>query len=250
MDLLGIDIGGSGIKGALVSTETGELVSDRRRIAAPDSFQPEAVIDTLCRLIGQFDYQGPLGVGFPAVVSEGTVMTAATSHSIAEWIGVPVAQRISQATGCAAVVLNDADAAGLAEMKFGAGRNRRGVVMIFTLGTGIGSALFVNGRLVPNLELGRIYMRRQKKVVEYQAAERVRDEQGLSWKAWGQRLNDYFNHIERVFSPDLIIVGGGVSKKHERFLPYIKVRAELVPATLRNQAGIVGAAMAGVEEFG
>jgi polyphosphate glucokinase len=175
-------------------------------------------------------------------------MTPPTALAFTGWENYPVAEKIGQVMDLPTTVLNDADAAGLAEMNFGAGRGEKGVVMIFTLGTGIGSVLFVNGRMVPNLELGRLYLRNRKKTAEYQAADRVRKEKDLSWKQWGKRLNIYFNHIEILFSPQIIIIGGGVSKKHKSFLHHVKVQARLVPATLRNQAGIVGAAMATVQE--
>lgn len=248
MEILGIDVGGSGIKGALVNTETGELASKRLRVPTPSTFQPSDIIESVAELVQQLDYQGPIGVGFPAVVVEGTVMTPPTALAFTGWENYPVAEKIGQVTGSPTTVLNDADAAGLAEMNFGAGRGEKGVVMIFTLGTGIGSVLFVNGRMVPNLELGRVYLRNHKKTAEYQAADRVRKKKDLSWKQWGKRLNTYFNHIEILFSPQLIIIGGGVSKKHKKFLHHIKVRARVVPATLRNQAGIVGAAMATIQE--
>ncbi|HSH02161.1 MAG TPA: ROK family protein [Anaerolineae bacterium] len=248
MNILGIDIGGSGIKGAIVDTEVGELVTERIRIPTPESFAPDEVIATVKELYEQFDYEGPVGVGFPAVVLDGVVMTPATAYQIQEWVGLPVAERISAAIGQPAAVLNDADVAGLAELHFGAGRERKGVVMLFTLGTGVGSVMFVNGRLVPNLELGHIYLAGQKNVAEAYMAERIRDEKDLSWKKWGKRLNKYFNHIERIFSPNLIIIGGGVSKKHHKFLHRIKVRAKVVPAEMRNEAGIVGAALAALPE--
>ncbi|MFQ5399016.1 MAG: polyphosphate--glucose phosphotransferase [Anaerolineae bacterium] len=246
MVILGIDIGGTGIKGALVDCETGRLAGERLRLPTPAGFQPDEVIATITELIRHFDYDGPVGAGFPAVVIDGRVMTPPTSLSVKGWEAYPVAERISRAAGRRVTVMNDADVAGLAEMRFGAGRGQMGVVMVFTLGTGIGSVLFVDGVMVPNLELGRLYLRNRRKVVEYQAAERARKEKKLSWKAWGKNLNKYFNHIERIFSPRLIIIGGGVSKKHEKFLPYIHVRAGVVPAALRNKAGIIGAALAAV----
>jgi polyphosphate glucokinase len=248
VNILGIDVGGSGIKGALVDTETGKFTTDRLRIDTPEGFAPADVLGTIARMVAEFDYQGPLGIGFPAVVMDGVVATPPTSLAYRGWVDLDVARRVQEMTGCPTAVLNDADAAGYAEMRFGNGRNEPGVVMVFTLGTGIGSALFMNSQLVPNTEMGRVYLRKKKRGAEHQAAERVRDEQDLSWKAWGQRLNDYFGHIELLFWPRLIIVGGGVSKKHKKFFKYIDVRAELRPARLRNRAGIVGAAMAALEK--
>jgi polyphosphate glucokinase len=181
------------------------------------------------------------------VVKQGVVASPPTSFQVTGWEKYPIARIISQASGCPTTVINDGDAASLAEMRFGAGRDQMGVVMMFTLGTGIGTALFVNGHMVPNLELGHLYLPNKKKDAEYQTAERIRQEEKLSWRQWGQRLNTYFNHIERLFSPDLIIIGGGISKKHEKFLHYINVRARVVPAELQNEAGIIGAAMAAIE---
>ena len=248
MEVLGIDIGGSGVKGAIVDTETGQFVTDRVRIDTPQPSTPEAVIGVMKEIVDTLNYSGPVGVGFPAVVLDGVLMSAANvDHS---WIGYPGQQKMEERMGCKVTLLNDADVAGIAEMRFGAGKGRRGVVMIFTLGTGIGSSMFVNGRIVPNTELGHIYLPGQPlgQDAEDVTASSVRTNEDLSWEAWGGRLNVYFNEIEKLFSPNLIIVGGGVSKKYEEFFPYIKVRAELQPAQLRNKAGIVGAALAAIGE--
>lgn len=247
MELLGIDIGGSGIKGAIVNAATGELVTERLRSPSPPTFQPDEVAAVAADLVKQFNYSGPIGVGFPAVVMHGTVITPPTALAFPNWVGVDLAQSLSAATGCSVTVGNDADVAALAEMFFGAGRDQKGVVMMFTLGTGIGSALFINGHIVPNTELGRVYLRDSKKTIEQLASDRVREEQKLNWKEWGERLNDYFKYIELLFWPDVIIIGGGVSKKHEKFFPHIQVRAKLLPAAFRNEAGIVGAAMAALD---
>ncbi len=242
MKILGIDIGGSGIKGALVDTETGEMTTDRLRIPTPQPATPKAVIKTVKKIVKHFEYDGPLGVGIPSVVIDGVVQSAANIDN--GWIGYPGQKGIAKATGLKTRLLNDADVAAIAEMQFGAGRGHHEVVMVFTLGTGIGSAMFVDGRLVPNLELGHIYMQNQKKDAEEYASDRIRQEKGLSWQTWGGRLNDYFQYIEALFSPQLIIIGGGVSKKHDKFLKYIDSQAKIVPAQLLNQAGIVGAALA------
>lgn len=247
MELLGIDIGGSGIKGAIVNAATGELVTERRRAPSPADFQPDEVVAVAADLVKQFDYSGPIGVGFPAVVMRGTVITPPTALAYPGWDNVNLAERLSAATSCPVTVGNDADVACLAEMHFGAGRDQTGVVMVFTIGTGIGSALFINGQIVPNTEMGRVYLRDSKKTIEQLASDRVREEQDLSWKEWGERLNDYFKYIELLFWPDVIIIGGGVSKKHEKFFPHIQVRAKLLPAAFRNDAGIVGAAMAALD---
>lgn len=244
--VLGIDIGGSGIKGALVDLKKGKFATDRLRIKTPKPATPDAVIDTVNQIVQHFDYTGPLGVGIPSVVLGGTVMSAANIDD--GWIGYPGRKAIARATGCQTVLLNDADVAGVAEMRYGAGKGKNGTVMIFTLGTGVGSVMFVNGKLVPNLELGHIYMQSMKADAEEHMSNRIRENNDLSWEEWGRRLNSYFRYIEALFSPDLIIIGGGVSKKHEKFLRYIDIRADVVPAKLRNEAGIVGAAVAAVED--
>ncbi|MCA9899523.1 MAG: ROK family protein [Ardenticatenaceae bacterium] len=245
MIALGIDIGGSGIKGALVDTEKGEMVTDRLRIPTPQPAKPEAVIGVLKQIVDHFEYSGPIGVGIPAIVINGVTWSAANIDD--EWIGFPAQQMMAEVTGCPVILANDADVAGVAVMRFGAGKDVPGTVMIFTLGTGIGSAVFVNGHLVPNTELGHVYLRGQKKDAENHAAERIREEKNLTWKQWGKRLNTYFQHIEFLFSPELIIIGGGVSKKHEEFLHFIKTRATIIPAELRNEAGIIGAAVLAAE---
>lgn len=222
------------------------FTTERKRIATPQPATPKAVIKTVRKIVDHFEYSGPLGVGIPSVVVDGVTKTAANIDD--SWIGYPGQEGLANATGCPVMLLNDADVAAIAERKFGAGHNHLGVVMVFTLGTGIGSAMFVNGRLVPNLELGHIYMRNQKTDAEQYASARARQDKNLSWKKWGKRLNEYFQYIEALFSPQLIIIGGGVSKNHEKFLHYIDVTAEVVPAELLNQAGIVGAALAAVGE--
>lgn len=244
MQILGIDIGGSGVKGAVVDAATGELVTGRMRIPTPQPATPDDVIGVIAKIVKHFDYLGPLGVGYPGVVVDGVTKTAANMDN--GWIGLDAADAIASATGCMVTIRNDADTAGVAEMAFGAGKDRRGVVMIFTLGTGIGSAMFVNGQIVPNLELGHLYLRNMQVDVEDYTSDRIRGEEKLSWKRWGGRLNEYFQFIEFLFSPQVIIIGGGVSKKHEKFFKYIHTTAELLPAALRNEAGIVGAAMAAV----
>lgn len=244
MKLLGIDIGGSGVKGALVDTKKGKLITDRLRIPTPQPAKPKAVIGVIKKIVKHFDYSGPLGIGYPGVVMDGVTKTAANVDN--DWIDYPAARNIALATKCEVTIRNDADVAGIGEMYHGAGKGVPGVVMIFTLGTGIGSVMFVNGHIVPNLELGHLYLRNMKKDAEYYAAERIRGEEDLSWKEWGARLNVYFQHIEFLFSPNLIILGGGVSKKHKKFLKYLDLNTQVIPAELRNEAGIIGAAMAGM----
>jgi polyphosphate glucokinase len=244
MRVLGIDIGGSGIKGALVDLDSGTLVSDRIRIKTPPSFEIQAVTDTIATLVQKFDYNGIVGVGFPAAVANGVVLTAPTAHHMAGWINQSVNDRFSAATGCPVRVLNDADAAGLAEIKFGAGKDVEGVVITVTLGTGVGAGLFMDGKLVPNLEIGKIFLASHDEVVEQYMAGRIKEDHNLKWYEYGERLREFCLHIEHVFSPQLIIIGGGISKKHKKFLPKKKLkRSRVVPAKLRNQAGICGAAV-------
>lgn len=245
MEILGIDVGGSGIKGALVEIESGKLKTNRIRIETPQPAAPKAVIATIQQLVQQYKYFGPLGVGFPAVVLDGVVLSAANVDD--KWIGYPGARQIVKKTGCPVALLNDADAAGIAEMRFGAGRGRRGMVMILTLGTGIGSALFVDGRLVPNTELGHLFLGGHKADAEEYTSDRARTDQGLDWRAWAERLDEYMHHLEMLFSPNVFILGGGVSKSHAKFIPHLTVQADVVPARLRNEAGIVGAALAAGE---
>jgi polyphosphate glucokinase len=244
--LLGIDIGGTGIKGAPVDVKTGELIAPRERILTPHPATPDAVAEVVGELFRHFDWTGPAGATFPAVIKDGVARSAANVDPA--WIGTDAAALFTKATSAPVTVLNDADAAGIAEMEFGAGQGRRGVVIMVTLGTGIGSALFLDGELVPNTELGHLEVR--GKEAERRASEIVREREGLTWEKWAKRLHEYFVTLEALFSPDLIIIGGGVSKKAEKFLPFIKMRTELVPAQLQNEAGIVGAAVAAADASG
>jgi polyphosphate glucokinase len=241
MEILGIDIGGSGIKGALVDTEKGELTTERHRIPTPQPATPDAVIEVLGALVEHFEWKGLIGCTFPAIIKNGMTMSAANVDSA--WIGYEAEKAMRQRTGCSLILINDADAAGIAEMRFGAGRDYdKGLVMILTLGTGIGSALFMNGELIPNTELGHLEIK--GKEAEKWTADSARKRKSLSWNQWGERLNVYFSHLEFLFSPDLFIVGGGVSKKFGEYQLYLTTQAPIVPATLLNEAGIVGAALA------
>jgi polyphosphate glucokinase len=238
--VLGIDIGGTGIKGAPVDTASGKLLADRHRILTPDPATPEAVAGVVAQVARFFDWRGEAGATFPAVVKHGVAMSAANVDR--RWIGTDAAHVFSEAIGGEVTVVNDADAAGIAEMQFGAGRNVGGVVMMITLGTGIGSALFVDGVLVPNTELGHLQL--DGRDAERRAAESVRESEDLSWKQWSKRLDEYFDMLNELFTPDLFIIGGGVSKKADKFVPRLSTGAKVVPAQLLNDAGIVGAAMA------
>jgi polyphosphate glucokinase len=240
MTVLGIDIGGSGIKGAPVDVDGGSLTDERYRLETPRPATPDAVVSVLAEVAGHWKGNDPMGVTFPGVVRNGVIGTAANLDP--SWIGVDAAALFAEHTGRRAVVLNDADAAGVAEVAFGAGRNVRGVVLLLTFGTGIGSALFLDGRLVPNTELGHLELNGAD--AELHASDRIREEQKLSWTDWAVRLQDYLQVVERLLAPDLIVLGGGVSKKTDRYLPSVKVSTPIVPAVLQNNAGIVGAAMA------
>jgi polyphosphate glucokinase len=243
MYVLGIDIGGSGIKGALVNLNNGKFATERIRIKTPPAFEVDAVTNAFAVMVDRFNYHGAVGVGFPAAVSEGVVLTPPTAHHFPGWVKQPVNELFSAVTECKVMVLNDADAAGLAEMRFGAGRGVNGVVITVTLGTGVGAGLFMDGKLVPNLEIGKLFLESHADVVEQYVAGRIKDEHDLKWYEYGERLNEFFLHVEHVFSPQLIIVGGGVSRKHKKFLKEVRLRrTRIVPARLRNRAGIAGAA--------
>ncbi|MFK7933010.1 MAG: polyphosphate--glucose phosphotransferase [Saprospiraceae bacterium] len=238
--VLGIDIGGSGIKGAVVDLNTGELVTERMRLLTPQPAVPKAVAETVKELVKKIGWEGkPIGCGFPAIIQHGVAKSAANIDDA--WIGTNAAQLLTKATGCPVAVLNDADAAGFAEMRFGVGMDEDGVAMLITIGTGLGSALFMDGQLVPNTEFGHLKFKGD--IAENYASNRIRKEHDLSWQEWGNRFNVYLKHLERLFTPDLIILGGGVSKKHEKFSKYIDAEARVIPAKLLNNAGIVGAAM-------
>lgn len=240
MELLGVDIGGSGIKGAPVDIEKGRLVAKRYRIPTPDPSVPEAVGDVVAKIARHFEWTGPIGCTFPAVIKEGVAYSAANVDDA--WIGTNGAELLARKTGCPVLLLNDADAAGIAEMEFGAGKGHSGVVIVLTFGTGIGSAVFVNGQLVPNTEFGHMEIR--GKDAEDRAADRIRKKKDLKWKKWAKRVNEFLGRMEVVFSPDLFIIGGGVSKKHEKYLSFLETQAKIVPAEMRNEAGIIGAALA------
>jgi polyphosphate glucokinase len=229
------------VKGAPVDPDTGDLAADRYRVRTPHPATPGAVAEVVAQVVGHFDWQGPVGATFPAVVKDGVARTAANVDS--SWIGTDISAVLSEATGQQVTAVNDADAAGIAEMAFGAGRGRNGVVIMATLGTGIGTAVFLHGRLLPNTELGHLEV--DGVDAETRASEAAREREGLSWEKWAHRLTRYLRHLEDLLWPDLIILGGGVSKKAERFLPLLQVRTEVVAAQLKNNAGIVGAAVAG-----
>ncbi|MCJ7535323.1 MAG: ROK family protein [Anaerolineales bacterium] len=239
MKVLGIDIGGSGIKGAPVDTDTGTLLESRFRLPTPSPAKPVAVAETVGEIADHFNWKGRLCIGFPGVVRKGVTLTAANIHE--DWVGLNAAKHIKKVTGRKTCIINDADAAGLAEMAFGAGKDRRGVVLVVTIGTGLGTALFTDGHLLPNCEFGHLEM--DGVDAEWYASDAARKRENLTWEKWGQRFDRYLQTMERLIWPDLIILGGGVSKKFELYKPYITVKAEVLPALMLNEAGIVGAAM-------
>jgi polyphosphate glucokinase len=240
MKILGIDIGGSGIKGAPVDISTGDLLEERYRIKTPKGAKPEPVAETVAKVANYFDWEGPIGIGFPAPIKARVAMMAANISK--KWVGVNTDQLFSQATGCACTTLNDADAAGLAEMEFGAGRGQPSTVIVLTLGTGIGSAIFHGGRLLPNTEFGHVEVDGYE--AELRASDFARKREDLSWKKYAKRLDRYLKVMEKLFWPNLFIVGGGISKKHEKYLPLLTIDTPVVPAQMMNEAGIIGAALA------
>ncbi|MCK4893164.1 MAG: ROK family protein [Calditrichia bacterium] len=240
MEILGIDIGGSGLKASIVEIESGKLITERERIPTPRPANPDSVAKTVSKLVKKFDWSGPVGCGFPAVVQNGIVRTA--SNIDKSWIGTDVKTLFQERTGRPFCVINDADAAGIAEMTFGAGKNKNGSVVIITVGTGIGSSFFIEGQLFPNTEFGQFQM--NGKIAEKYAADATRKEMNLSWKKWGKRFNDYLQHLHFLLWPDLIILGGGISKKFEKYSQFLHINTEIVPAQLLNDAGIIGAAVA------
>src|SRR4030042_1801697 len=240
MQILGIDIGGTGIKGAPVETDTGMLLVERYRLTTPEGARPSPVAAVVKEIATQFYWHGPIGCGFPAVIRDGVAESAANIHP--KWIGTDVAQLFSAATHCPVYVVNDADAAGLAEVTFGAGRGVSGVILMITIGTGLGSALFIDGKLVPNTELGHIEVECDD--AESIASDIVRKQQNLSWKKWAKRLDKYLTKLENLFSPSLIILGGGRIKKQDQFFPLLTLQPKIVPAVLGKDAGVVGAALA------
>ena len=238
---IGIDIGGTGIKGSLVDISTGELIGERLRVETPPGGRPNdiaAVVKTLIKTLDPKAKAHSVGICFPAVVQHGVTLSAANVSQ--EWIGLDADALFTKVVGRDVHLINDADAAGVAEMKFGVGRKESGVTLMTTLGTGIGTALFIQGELVPNTELGHIEI----DGVDYEtkAAFSAKEREELSWEEWAKRLQRYYSKLEALFTPDLFIVGGGVSKEHELFLPLLKLKTTIVPAALKNNAGIIGAA--------
>jgi polyphosphate glucokinase len=241
MKILGIDIGGSALKGAPVNTQTGTLLAERYRVETPDRLTPKEMAEKVREIAQHFKWRGPIGIGFPGVILGGVAKTSANLDK--DFIDCNLEKLFHDATGCRVAVVNDADAAGMAEMKFGAGKGHTGTVLLLTLGTGVGSALFFGGVLYPNSELGHLPMHGHD--AEKRVAASVRKAKDLSWSDWAQNLDKYLSILEKILWPELIILGGGVSAKSDKFFGFLKTRAPVVPAQLLNEAGIVGAALRG-----
>jgi polyphosphate glucokinase len=237
--LLGIDVGGTAIKGALIDVQKGELLTERLRLPTPQPAKPDAMAKVVKKIVKTFKWEGkPIGCGFPAIVKNGVAHSAANIDP--SWIGTSIEEVFGKSTGCPVFAINDADAAGLGSIHFGSGKDVPGTVLLITIGSGLGSGLFCDGQLVPNTELGHLYL--GGRIAEHYASAKARDEAGISWRDWGKRFNKYLRHIERVFSPDLILLGGGGSNKFDEFADRLKVKAPVMPEELYNRAGLIGAA--------
>lgn len=243
--VLGIDIGGSGIKGAIVHTKKGKLLSKTYRLPTPSPSTPDAVAGVIQQIVLHFKWRGIIGAGFPGVVQNGIIKTAANVDK--SWIDMDLKKLLKNVTKCPCFILNDADAAGLAEMNFGAGAGYKGTVLLITIGTGLGTVMFTKGKLVPNLELGHIPYNDSD--YEKYASDAARKNLKLTWEEWASRFNEYLQLVEDLLWPDMIILGGGVSKKEDNFLKMLKTRAKVVTAQYLNEAGIVGAALAAKDHF-
>lgn len=244
--VLGIDIGASGIKGGIVNVYTGEMLTERLRVETPKPSTPKEMakaVKQLCKMHGWKN--GLIGVGFPAVIIKGEARTAANINQ--KWIGTNVEEIFSEATGCNVIAVNDADAAGIAEMEFGAGKGQLGTVVLITIGSGLGSAVFTDGKIVRNTEFGHLQMR--DKIAEHYASDKTRQEEELSWKKWGKRFNEYLHYLERIVSPNLLILGGGGSKKYDEYSDQLDVHYPIEIAQFRNKAGAIGAALYAYQEW-
>lgn len=241
MEILGIDIGGSSLKGAIVNVETGEINTATHRIPTPEAREPEGIALAVKQMLDHFNYTGIVGCGFPTIVKNGICKHEGNLSK--EWVNVDVDALFEKTTGTQFTVINDADAAGLAEVKFGAGRGKEGFVLMITVGTGLGSGAYIDGELIPNFELGQIPYKDFEKIEEW-AASSIKTEQNLSYEEWGSRFNVFLNYIHKILNPDVILVGGGISNDWDKFEKYLKVDTPLIPAELRNNSGILGAAIA------
>lgn len=236
--VLGVDIGGTGIKGALVDVEKGVFTTERFRLDTPQPSTPQAVADKLKEVIDHFDWKGKVGIGFPAIIRHNVAQSAANIHD--DWKGIHLSDFFSKHVNLPMTVINDADAAGLAAVEFGTGNGHEGVILFLTIGTGIGSALFLDGKLLPNSEFGHLFFK--NKIAEKYVSKKSRKEK-YSTEEWGKHWNNYLQHLERIISPDLIILGGGGSKKFDEIQPFLQLETKVVPSKLLNNAGIIGAAL-------
>ncbi len=245
MEVLGIDIGGSGMKGALVNTLTGEMTTERYRIPTPPDRKPKEMAEVIKKIAENFNYNGPIGVGFPTVIKHGICKSTGNLHK--SWLNVNAKELFSEVTKLPVTVINDADAAGYATMNYGTGKGKSGLVVMVTIGTGLGSGVFLNGELIPNFELGQIPYKKYKKIEQW-AAGSAKDREKLSYKKWGKRFNTFLEYVEIITCPDLIILGGGASKDFKEFSKQITIDTPVIPAELKNQAGIIGAAAAALHQ--
>lgn len=245
MEILGIDVGGSGIKGAIVDVETGEMLTERHRINTPESRTPEDMANVVAEIIKYFDYKGKVGCGFPTVIKKGICKSPGNLDP--SWLGVNIEKLFEDKTGLDFTVINDADAAGYATMTYGIGKDQPGLVIMITIGTGLGSGAFLDGKLIPNFELGQIPYKKYKKI-ELWAAGSAMDREGLSYKKWGKRFNKFLKYVDLIVAPDLLILGGGASKDFDEYKDCITIETPVIPAELRNQAGIIGAAAAALHK--
>ena len=245
MVVLGIDIGGSGMKGALVDSLTGEMLTERHRIPTPPSRKPKEMAQVVKEIVTFFNHKGPIGVGFPTVIKKGICKSPGNLHK--KWLGVNVQELFAEATGLPVTVHNDADAAGFATMNYGIGQGKLGLVIMITIGTGLGSGAFLDGELIPNFEMGQIPYKKYSKIEEWASAA-AKERENLSYAKWGKRFNTFLGLVELLISPDCIILGGGTSKNFDEFKDYITIATPVIPAELRNEAGIIGAAAAAMHQ--
>lgn len=246
MEVLGIDVGGSGMKGGIVNIKTGEMISERYRIPTPESRKPEEMAAVIAEIVKHFDYKGRVGCGFPTVIKKGVCKSPGNLDE--SWLGVNIEELFEEKTGLDFTVVNDADIAGYASMEYGVGRGKEGLVVMITIGTGLGSGAFYDGKLIPNFELGQIPYKKHKKI-ELWAAASAKEREGLSYKKWGKRFNKFLKYVDLIIAPDLILLGGGTSKDFDEFKKYIKIDTPVIPAELQNHAGIIGAAAAAVHNI-
>ena len=243
MEILGIDIGGSGIKGAIVNISTGEMITEKFRIPTPKGRKPNDMAKVVNEIASHFNYNGPIGCGFPTIVKNGICKSIGNLDS--SWLNMNIQELLSKETGMPVTVINDADAAGYASINYGVGKDKSGLVVMITIGTGLGSGVFLNGELIPNFELGQIPYKEYDKIEQW-AANSIKERDNLSYKEWGKRFNTFLEYVEVITCPDLIILGGGSAKHFDKYSEYITLKTTVIPSKLRNKAGIIGAACAAI----